>query len=280
MMTRIPTLPIWGLAVATAVSLGISGGQVFWRLSGDDVGTRVASRQVPSVEAPRFDLTPILSFGPFGTSVVQASVQTVAGETSLGLVLLGVTIAKPASGSRAIIAGGTGPARAFYIGENITDIASLSAIEPDHVVLDVDGRLETLSFVKPGDAPAAVRSAGPDLRNLIPSATAGAAPPAASNDPDAVIARYRAAIAMDAQGVIDRLGVQITDQGYRVTENASSGVKQAGFKPGDVVTSVNGQKVGDMAKDQTYFDEVAASGRARVELVRDGQTIIMSFPLR
>ena len=83
-----------------------------------------------------------------------------------------------------------------------------------------------------------------------------------------------------AQGVIDRLGLQITDQGYRVTENASSGVKQAGFKPGDVVTTVNGQKVGDITKDQSYFDEVAASGRARVELVRDGQTIIMSFPLR
>lgn len=280
MIARIPILPIWGLAVVTALSLGISAGQVFWRLGGEDIGTNAESRHVPSVEAPRFDLTPILSFLPFGSSVVQAPVQTVAGETSLGLVLLGVTIAKPASGSRAIIAGGTGPARAFYIGENITEIASLSAIEADHVVLDVDGTLETLSFTKPGAAPAAVTSTGPDLRNLIPSPSTANTPAEASNDPDAVIARYRAAIAMDAQGVINRLGLQITDQGYRVTENASSGVKQAGFKPGDVVTSVNGQKVGDMAKDQSYFDEVAASGRARVELVRDGQTIIMSFPLR
>ncbi|WP_054006548.1 type II secretion system protein N [Cypionkella psychrotolerans] len=280
MIARIPKLPIWALAAATSISLGASAGPVFWRVSGNDAGVRTASTQTPSAEVARFDLTPILSFMPFGTSVVQAPVQELSGETSLGLVLLGVTLAQPASGSRAIIAGGTGPARAFYIDEDITPTATLAAIEADHVVLDVGGRLETLSFAKRGDAAAVVNNAGPDLRNLIPSAAAAATPAAGSNEPDAVIARYRAAIAMDAQGVLDRLGLQATAQGYRVTENASSGVKQAGFKPGDVVTTVNGQKVGDIPADQSYFDQVAASGRARVELLRDGQTIVMSFPLR
>ena len=279
MIARIPTLPIWALAALTMLTLGLSAGPVFWRLNGDDGRARAPSPELQPAGQGRVDLTPILALLPFGTSVVSTPEQEVTGETSLGLVLLGVTISVPASGSRAIISGGDGPPQGYFVGEIITPSASLSAIEQDHVVLNVDGRLETLSFVKRGTAIAPARN-GPDLRNLMPSADQTAAPTAASNEPDAVIARYRAAIELDAQGVMNRLGLEITDQGYRITDAASAGVQQAGFKAGDVVTTVNGQKVGDMAADQRYFDEVAASGRARVELLRDGQTIVMSFPLR
>lgn len=279
MIARIPPLPIWAFAALTVATLGQSAGKVFWRLSGDDDTIRALAAEFLPAEASRIDLAPILAFLPFGSSVAAPSVPEVTGETSLGLVLLGVTISVPASGSRAIISGGDGPPRGYFVGEIITASVSLSAIEPDHVLLNVDGRLETLSFAKRGGGAVPAKS-GPDLRNLIPAAGQTNAPADGSNDPDAVIARYRAAIEMDAQGVLNRLGVENTDQGYRITETASAGVRQAGFKTGDVVTTVNGQKVGDMAADQLYFDEVAASGRARVEMLRDGQTIVMSFPLR
>lgn len=280
MITRIPTFPIWVFGALSALTLGQSAGPVFWRLTGDTSHVPVSVQDRQIAEKLRFDLAPILAFLPFGSSVETVAVQEVTGETSLGLVLLGVTISVPASGSRAIISGGDGPARGYFVGEIITASASVNAIEPDHVVLSVDGRLETLSFAKRGSGAVSPQS-GPNLRNLIPSTDqAGAAVAADSNEPDAVIARYRAAIELDAQGVMDRLGVENTDQGYRITDSASPGVRQAGFKAGDVVTTVNGQKVGDMAADRGYFDEVAASGRARVELLRDGQTIVMSFPLR
>ena len=280
MIARIPTFSIWALAALTALSLGASAGEVFWRMTGTTTTTRAPVRLAPSEEPQRLDLTPILALAPFGTEVTAPADPQISGETSLGLTLLGVTIAKPAAGSRAIIAGGEGLPRGYFIGETITAAASLSAIETDHVVLDVGGRLETLSFAKPDANGAAAPGNGPDLRNLIPASGATAAPAEGSNEPDAVIARYRSAIQMDAAGVMNRLGLEATDQGYRITESASPGVRQAGFRSGDVVTSVNGKKVGDMDADQVYFDEVAASGRARVELLRDGQTIVMSFPLR
>lgn len=280
MIARIPTFTIWAFAALTALSLGVSAGPVFWHISGDAGAVQAAPPATGAKVVARLDIAPILALAPFGSEVaVQADLE-IAGETSLGLTLLGVTIANPALGSRAIISGGDGPARGYFVGEIITSAASLSAIEPDHVVLNVGGRLETLSFAKPDAAGTPDASKGPDLRNLIPSANTSAVPAAGSNDPDVVIARYRSAIQMDAAGVMNRLGLEATDHGYRITESASPGVRQAGFRAGDVVTTVNGKKVGDMAADQAYFDEVAASGRARVELVRDGQTIVMSFPLR
>ncbi len=277
MMLRVPPAVVWLTAALAVVSLGAAAGPVVWRLAGDEGRIVAPAGAAPVTEAARLDLGPILAFAPFGsTATPVAAAPEVAGETALGLTLLGVTIAIPASASRAIIAGGDAKVQSYSVGMAITATAMLAEVQPDHVVLDVGGRLETLSFAKRGAAPAP--ATGTDLRNLIPQA--GQAAPAPSNEPDAVIARYRAAIQQDAQGVMNRLGLEITDQGYRITDAASPGVRQAGFRPGDVVTTVNGQKVGDMAADQRYFDEVAAAGRARVEIQRDGQAIVMTFPLR
>ncbi len=280
MIARIPTFPIWAFAALTALTLGVSAGQVFWRMSGENGAVRAPMRPMTVGDAARLDLAQILALAPFGSVVIPQEDLEIAGETSLGLTLLGVTIANPSAGSRAIISGGDGPPRGYFVGEIITAAASLSAIEPDHVVLNVGGQLETLSFTKPGTDVAPTAGNGPDLRNLIPSANQSTATAEGSNDPDSVIARYRSAIQLDAIGVMNRLGLEATDQGYRITDSASPGVRQAGFRAGDVVTSVNGKKVGNLVADQVYFDEVAASGKARVELLRDGETIVMSFPLR
>jgi general secretion pathway protein C len=55
---------------------------------------------------------------------------------------------------------------------------------------------------------------------------------------------------------------------------------RAGLLPGDVVARVNGQQVGDIVGDQALFENIVASGRARLEVIREGETVVMSFPLR
>jgi len=282
MTQHVPAAAAWIAAALSAASFGVAAGPVAWRLTGDSgqtAGPVTASpvSAAPAAETDRLDLSPILAFAPFGRSAPAAASPQPVGETGLGLTLLGVTLSTPAAKSRAIIAGGdSGRADSYAIGSGITAAAALAEVTRTHVVLLVDGRLETLSFAKPGGKAAA--PGGTDLRTLIPSAALASAP--AANDPDAVIARYRAAILQNPNSVMDRLGLQATGDGYRISDAASPGVRQAGFRPGDLVTAVNRQKVGDVARDQRYFDEVAASGKARVELLRDGQSIIMTFPLR
>jgi len=276
---RLPSLLFWSVAFATVTSLGLSAGPVVWRLSGHmDQPTAQISAERQQPEASRFDVSPIISFAPFGSANVTEEAPSLAGETSLGLTLLGVTIANPVSASRAIIKGGDKQVQSYWIGADVTETAQLVEVNKGFVVLKVENRLETLSFPV-SDTATSAPSGGPDLRNMIPR-TATTSAPATSNAPDAVIARYRAAIHQNAQGVLDRLGLEQSERGYRISANASSGVRQAGFRPGDVVTVVNGQRVGDMDADRKFFDEIAASGRARVELERDGQTIVMTFPLQ
>ena len=273
---------VWAVAAFAAVTVGLHAGPLPWRFAGesglgapDPASFARSPEEVASIE-------PILALAPFGRITRAVEPDAVAEETALGLVLHGVVIATRPEGSSAIISTPDQPARAYAVGETVTPEASLADVQPDHVVLLVDGRSEILSFPKVRTAGSATGNSGAAaLRALV---TAGGAqgpeaePPA--RDPDAVIARYRERIQANPQTVLDGLGLEATAAGYRVGEGASSGVRRAGLKLGDLVEKVNGQQVGNIERDRDLFDEVAASGRARIEVVRDGQRVVMSFPLR
>jgi general secretion pathway protein C len=261
----------WLTAAAAAISLGIAAAPVVWHLLGEvDTGAPALTASAATPPPPA-DLAPILAFAPFGSPAPVAPPAPVAvPATQLGLTLLGLTIATPASASRAIIAGGDLPVSSYAIGDAITAAVSLAEVRADHVILMVGGAPEALFFANDGTAPA---FAAP----LVPIATGPVLDP---TNPDAVIAYYRDQVLQNPQSVMDRLGLQATPQGYLILDAADPDVRRAGFQPGDLVTRVNGQAVGDVAQDQVYFDQIAAAGRATVEIERDGQVITMTFPLR
>ena len=94
------------------------------------------------------------------------------------------------------------------------------------------------------------------------------------------IAYWRARIQANPAQVMGIIGLELVPNGYRVTENHNIGVTRAGLLAGDVVTTVNGQSVGDIAADRVLYDRVADSGLATIEVIREGDTLLMSFPLR
>lgn len=80
--------------------------------------------------------------------------------------------------------------------------------------------------------------------------------------------------------MLTAIGLIPTPEGYVISEQHDSGVGQAGLRAGDLVKTVNGQAVGNVEQDRQLYDDVAASGMARIEIERDGRTIVMSFPLQ
>ena len=55
---------------------------------------------------------------------------------------------------------------------------------------------------------------------------------------------------------------------------------RAGLRPGDEIRSVNGAALGDPDADREIFQRAVAGSRVRVEIVRDGQSINLTVPLR
>lgn len=263
----------WVLCSLAAVSLGVAAGPVVWHLLGQArTGTPTLDVQAAGAPPVAADISAIVAFAPFGDpapSVAPAPAAIPA--TQLGLTLLGLTIANPANASRAIIGGGDQPVASYASGDAITPDVTLSEVRADHVILLVNGAPEALFFA------ASDGGATAPALNIVPIIAAGPADP---TNPDAVIAYYRDEILQNPQAVLDRLGLQATADGYLISDAADPDVRRAGFRPGDLVTRVNGQAVGDVARDQVYFDDIAAAGRATVEVQRAGQTITMTFPLR
>ncbi|MBA3323950.1 MAG: hypothetical protein H0T41_01270 [Rhodobacteraceae bacterium] len=268
---------LWSTFALAAVSVGLAAGPLPWRFAGES-GLQAPEAAAPAgTAAPPVSIEPILDLALFGRLVRPAEPDAPTEETEetdLGLTLAGVIIAGDPGASGAIVAGPDGPAQAYGIGQEVTATATLAEVHGDHVILMVDGRPETLSFPQRDGMSTGVAA----MRALVNAPDAPASEDDA--DPQAAIARYRERIASNPQTVLDNLGLVATEAGYEVADTASAGVLQAGLQPGDVVAKVNGQQVGDIERDRDFFDEVAASGRARIEVLRDGQRVVLSFPLR
>ncbi len=268
------------LASLFAVAIGHAGARLTWTLVGQTSADALDLASARTAPAPgrQLDLGPILTLAPFGQTTVAALPQAAVQETSLGLVLRGVVVAVPARDSIAVIAANDGPAKLYGVEDSIEGRATLREIRGDRVLLDVDGKAETLSFPKPGANPSAAKVAAVlgNAAAAVPGATSavGSAPRAPS------IEALRRKVQQNPKALLDSFGVSASAGGYRIDPNAASGVLRTGLRPGDVVAKVNGEPVGDIERDRRLFDTVVASGRVRVEVVRDGRTVVMSFPLQ
>ncbi|UWQ23170.1 type II secretion system protein N [Jannaschia sp. W003] len=288
-MTRLARLLLALAVIGVVGSLAWVGGGTAWHLMGHD-GTMPAAVPLPPEAAPDAaapDLGAIAALNPFG-AVPEPEPEAPVAETALDLVLRGVLLNPDPARSLALISADGAPVRSFRPGSEITERAVLDSIAADRVVLRVDGRRETLSFPDAartggglgggGDADGgAIPEEGVDrLRALIDAANR----PETADDVEGWIDIWRGRITRNPNEVLRELGLAQVEGGYRVEDSSGSALRGAGLRPGDLVARVNGRALGDGAVDAATFDEVVASGLARVEIMREGRAITLSFPIR
>lgn len=291
-----PTFWIRLVSAAVVVSLGLHLAHLTWRLVGwDDGRTSVYTpdRLTPVGGAIANGVDAILALAPFGGGAAGADGLPAS---TLGLVLKGIIYSGNPDASTAMIASGSGTAQSFSVGQAPVGNALIAAIEMDRVVLSVGGRREVLTFPKPsasapvGQAsqPGQGLSTGPATPLMDPaaaSALAAASPvatalaaqearKAAPNRPTAAANRVDPAAALAAADV------SVSSAGYRVGPNPPPQLLRAGLKPGDLIRTLNGRPVSDLNSDRQLFERAAGAGSARVEIVRDGRPLTLTFPLR
>ena len=289
-LLRSPVFWLRLVSLLVVVSLALGVARLTWRLVGWDDG-RVAvwtPNTLPPVGGPTGgDLVSILTWAPFGGGVVDANGVPIS---SSGLVLKGVVYA-PGGGSTALISSGEGPVQIFGIGESPVGNAVIEDIEMDRVILNVGGQREALLLPHPagalpagpaGSSPQTAAAAAPASTPASQAALANASPTATAA---ASAARSALAIrpqqpALTASAAVSALGVTPSSEGYVIGPDSAPQLLRAGLRAGDVIKSVNGQALGDAARDQQTLQRAAAGGRARVEVVRDGRTLTLTVPLR
>ena len=237
-----------------------------------DSQTRQQSQQRAPVNANR-----ILSKHLFGEAGAQAPVQDnqeTSVQTRLPLELQSVFVSEIAEESTAIVAQKGKSGRMYRVGDNLPGNAELVEVAHDQIYIRRAGVRESLPF--------------PKLRSTGTMTTQTIDPPEASEPADyefenteQTIAAVREEFIEDAQGTLERFGLEASEEGgYVIGSSVESRIlQQTGLQSGDVILSINGQQVGNLQQDQLELDNILAQGSARIEVQRGSRRFFVTARL-
>lgn len=208
--------------------------------------------------------------------VVQDDVD--AQETRLRLKLLGINKASVPEESSAIIAPDGGSGDFYRIGDTVQGRTRLSGVYADRVILDTNGQLEKLLFdeeqsrgisARVVQRPVRTQGSGSSIRERFSQV----------RSPTDFMNMANEEIARDPQAALRELGLESSGagQGYRVTQGSI--LTSLNLQPGDIVLSVNGQRLGDIEADQMVLQQVSSEGSARIEVQRGNNRFVVNHRL-
>ncbi|MDY6798500.1 MAG: type II secretion system protein N [Pseudomonadota bacterium] len=211
---------------------------------------------------------PLATYEFFGVARENGQVADVvrrsAPETSLRLKLEGVMVAQQPEESGAIVAGSDGVTEFYKVGDTLPGNARLAEVEPRRVLIRRNGRYETLTFEEPvsGDLITDVAAEG------------------VASSPEAFMDEARAQIETEGIAALSRYGLSPSEDGngYRY-DGSNALLTAANLRPGDVITSINGQALGDFEQDKELLGNWRSESRLEIEIERGGARMTVSFAI-
>jgi general secretion pathway protein C len=227
----------------------------------------------------RFDEHQLASWHLFGVVGEEKTVKSTpvnAPETRLKLTLRGLFASDEADRARAIVGDPRGQEQSYSVGDPLPGGAKLSEIFPDRIILERDGRFETLRLPK-------------ELLKSGSSATAGASSAPAgvssSSKQGAAFDRYRNEVKKNPTAILNYLRATPARQGgkfvgFNIQPGPEPGaLKELGLQAGDIVTAINGMDIDSPATGMRAMQTLGEGDTASVTLLRGGQEMSLSLTL-
>ena len=238
----------------------------------------VAAAPVQRQQA-RIDERQIASWHLFGVAgeekPVKAAPVADAPETRLKLTLRGLFASDDSAGGRAIIGDPKGKEESYAVGDPVPGGAKLSEIYPDRVILERNGRYETLRL--PKDRSSVSSSAG---RTTTGTTTGGSGAGQA-----AAFTKYRNEVKQNPAAFLNYVRATPARKngkfiGFRLQAGKKRGaLTELGLEPGDIVTSINSVKIDSPAKGMKAMQALGEGESVNVTLLRGGQEVSKSLTL-
>ncbi|MBU1258672.1 MAG: PDZ domain-containing protein [Alphaproteobacteria bacterium] len=197
------------------------------------------------------------SFDPFFRS---GAPQT-AGKgvvTSLALTLYGIRLNEGSGLGSAIIAAPDGVQNSFAVGDEILPGVVLKSVSFDHVTIDRGGAEEQIFLDQSAPVPTAAPEGG-EAPASPPASPPPSSPPATAGPTADSLKRDIAFAPRMQNGRVTGLVVSAKGPGFA----------SAGFRPGDIISQINGQPVGDL---QSVQNQIAPGARLSLTVER-GATV-------
>ncbi|MCW8854971.1 MAG: type II secretion system protein GspC [Gammaproteobacteria bacterium] len=196
-----------------------------------------------------------------------------APETKLNLVLKGVLAAHPMKNASAIIAKGKNGKEDIYgIGDRVSS-ALVKEIHADRVILERNGRYETLRLPKEFSDNTLIKSAA--RQNTVSH----------NNTPGSVLGDIRSKILKNPTSFGEyAIPVPYNEngklKGYRLQPQGNTALfDQVGLNPNDVVIAINGVNLNDPAKGLKALRELQKAKQVDITVLRNGSEIPLHFEI-
>jgi len=267
---RLPRLLANLLLVGLVVYVALVLAQTTWLIAWDDR---------PVAMAPALDsratvsgggrLQPLAAHQVFGRAEEQPRVADVvrrsAPETRLNLRLEGVLVAERPEDSGAIVAGSNGVTEHYRVGDVLPGNAELAEVEPGRVLIRRNGQYETLTFEE----------------QLSTSLVEGVEERSASS-PEQFLSEAREQLGSQGVAALAPYGLSPTGEGGTsgyVYDGSSAMLNAVNLQAGDVITAVNGQRLGDLEQDMMLFENWRSEPQLEIEIERDGSILTVSYAI-
>jgi len=247
------------------VYLALSLARISWLVLWDEVPVaRVSagSHSAASAQGLRYPMASYPFFGkPSGPGVVSEVARRSAPETGLRLRLEGVLVGLRPEDSGAIVAGSNGETEYYRVGDTLPGNAELAEVEPNRILILRNGQYESLAF-----------------EEVIVSGVVAED----TNSPDAFVASARSQLEIQGVAALKAYGLSPVDDsgqsGY-VYDGSSAMLNAVNLKAGDVITAINGQRLGDLSQDKALLEDWRSQPQLEIEIERDGSILTVSYAI-
>ena len=199
----------------------------------------------------------------------------IAPKTNLRLILKGVFTAKDGGGSGAIIEEMGKNSEYYALGAVLPGNATLEEVYQDRVLLRRNGRLETLAFTEKALAFESIIAKTSKPASQINRRENNIA----VKTPEQFIDEATRQISENPELALKSVGLTTSNEGY-VYQGGNPMLSGLNLKKGDVIRSVNGHTLGDVKKDKNLMKSLYEQGMLEVEVVRNGASFYINYPLR
>lgn len=232
-------------------------------LPGFDGGENAAIAQGGGTSLAAFHL-----FGrPPAGQAVSETVSERAPETNLQLRLEGVLMAGDREQSGAIVSGGSEPASWYRIGDTLPGNAELVEVESRRILIRRSGEVETLTFEEPESEGMVTESEGPEVD---------------LSSPEAFVTDARQQLEEQGAAALARFGLRPVSSGAAsgyVFDGSNPMLSSLNLQEGDVVTAINGHRLGDPGQDAELLEQWKNAGQITVQVQRDGSQFTVNYAL-
>lgn len=253
-----------------------------WLLVPEPEQTEQAVTAVPAPVTPqpsRINEQQIASWHLFGVAGEEKAVEKKvldAPETRLKLTLRGVFASEDSSGGRAIVGDPQGKEENYAVGDPLPGGAKLSEIYPDRIILERNGRFETLRLPKERTQ---LQSADADNRNALRAGADRASGKAAT------FQKYRNEIKRNPASFMNYVNASPHREdgkfvGFKLQPGRQpEAFNELGLQSGDVVTAINGVQIDSPSSGMKAMRALGNGDSVNVTLLRAGQETSLSLSL-